>query len=75
METLVGAESQTGVISLFLPAPGQHRDGNELIARFLFNLESAVLSGGILSVLCGPLQALQCLLCQPHESPQGPGER
>lgn len=66
-------QGKTKVLSLLSPRP--NGEGHGPIAPFLFNLESAVLSGGILPVLRGPLQALQCLLCEPHQSPQGPGER
>lgn len=72
METGFGAERGRGDL-LFLPCLNE--EGHEPIALFLCNLESVVLSGGIIPVLRRPLQALQCLLCEPHKSPQGPGER
>lgn len=37
--------------------------------------EATVFSRGFLSLLRWPLQALQWFLCQPHQGPEGPGER
>lgn len=42
---------------------------------FYFLAEAAVFSGGFVPLLCGPLQALQRVLCKPHQSPAGPKER
>ena len=37
--------------------------------------EATVFPRGFLPLLRWPLQALQWLLCQPHQGPEGPGER
>lgn len=37
--------------------------------------ETPLLVGRIFSLLRRPLQALQRLLCKPHQSPESPGER
>lgn len=37
--------------------------------------EAAVFPRGFVPVLRWPLQAVQWLLCQPHQGPEGPGER
>ena len=37
--------------------------------------DAALLSGRIFSLLRRPLQALQRLLCKPHQGPESPGER
>ena len=73
---LICGEGRAGVNSLCVLLLFPDESEHELSLRFFsFYPESALLPGGILSVLRRPFQALQCLLRQPHEGPQGPGER